>query len=226
MNRPIHVAVIDPATSHPELDTFNKLVLREAQDMRFTYHLPSLHGMQSLLLTEGKIDVVMILGSGASVNDRLEWQDEFKAWLDLKILKHSIPTLGICYGHQLIAKMFGGEVTFAHEDHRKYQEFRTIGCRSCRFLSDESLFILMSHREIVVRVPSGFEPYLSSSKFALEGLQHRTLPIWTISGHPEATSGFVANQQMDQVLPSETSFESGHRFISAFLKHAKGLLKV
>ncbi len=52
---------------------------------------------------------IVITGSHDSVNDRADWSERTATWL-LKTVKREIPTLGICFGRQLLADTLGGEV--------------------------------------------------------------------------------------------------------------------
>src|SRR5687767_4113928 len=93
------VAVIDPAVRVPELDCFNRMSRRTTA--RLTYRLPALFGLESLY-REDALAGVVILGSGASVNESHPWQDALRDWLRPR-LAAGTPVLGLCYGHQLLA---------------------------------------------------------------------------------------------------------------------------
>lgn len=52
---------------------------------------------------------IFVTGSPAMVTDRQAWSESTAEWLRGRIAA-GIPTLGICYGHQLIAHALGGTV--------------------------------------------------------------------------------------------------------------------
>ncbi len=54
---------------------------------------------------------IIITGSHSMVTDCLPWSLNLEKWLPLVIAK-DIPLLGICYGHQLLARVIGGNVGF------------------------------------------------------------------------------------------------------------------
>jgi len=54
---------------------------------------------------------IIITGSPAMVTDRLAWSEYTAQWLRAAIAA-SLPVLGICYGHQLLAHTLGGQVIY------------------------------------------------------------------------------------------------------------------
>ena len=56
------------------------------------------------------IEGVVVTGSPAMVTERPEWSEMSARWLARVIERDSLPVLGLCYGHQLMAHGLGGEV--------------------------------------------------------------------------------------------------------------------
>jgi len=54
---------------------------------------------------------VILTGSHSMVTENPTFADNMDIWLR-KLAKYDVPVLGICFGHQLIAKAFGGDVHF------------------------------------------------------------------------------------------------------------------
>jgi len=54
---------------------------------------------------------VIIMGSLSMVTEEASWMKRLAAEI-VQLAEHHIPTLGICFGHQLISYAFGGEVNF------------------------------------------------------------------------------------------------------------------
>ena len=52
---------------------------------------------------------VVVTGSPAMVSDREPWSENAVAWLR-QVLDADVPCLGICYGHQLLARAAGADV--------------------------------------------------------------------------------------------------------------------
>lgn len=204
-----HIVVIDPAVVKPELSAFNRIV--GGGRMPLTYHLPALFGTHSLKMETGGIAGIIIFGSKASVNENLEWQRELADWLR-PLWAESIPTLGICYGHQLIGYLHGAKVGHAFSDKKKRAGFREVLFGTNRLFENRpkgSLYY--SHEEAVLTVPEEMKPFASSAEVAVEGLEHKTRPIWSLQTHPET---MCVN---DGVRRHPNDLVFGHAIVDSFL---------
>lgn len=210
-----HLAVIDPALRIPELDCFNRMSQRSR--IPLTYHLPALFGTASLARGSDELAGIVILGSGASVNDDSAWERELEAWLVPRILR-GVPTLGLCFGHQFVVRALGGEVADVFPVKRA--GLREISLVADRLWGDPcSGPVLVSHRQAAVRLPDGLEVVGRSDEVGVEAVAHQTLPVWGFQSHPEATLAFAKNNHVPfEEPPSTLTF--GHRLVDAFLDFA------
>jgi GMP synthase-like glutamine amidotransferase len=210
-----HVAVIDPAMRIPELDCFNRM--SRSSPVPLTYHLTGLFGLDSLVRDEDGLVGLVILGSGASVNDDLPWQHALFDWLRPR-LQGGTPTLGLCYGHQAVAHLLGGRVDFLTADRVKRKGLRDVTLRSNPLWGEErTVSVLVSHREVVVDVPDVVDIVGRSAEVANEAIAHRTLPIWGFQAHPEATAAFARNNDVPFDGPPGR-LAGGHALVDAFLR--------
>ncbi|MDD5271459.1 MAG: glutamine amidotransferase [Methylovulum sp.] len=67
------------------------------------------------------LSAVIITGSHAMVTEQAAWMQEVEAWL-AQVLARSVPVLGICFGHQLLAHAMAGQVAY----HPHGQEIGTV----------------------------------------------------------------------------------------------------
>ena len=212
-NRP--VMVIDPALHTCELDCFNAIQANAPFGTRFAYFAPALFGPTDLLNVSQPPRGIIILGSGASVHDRSDWQSALQHWLK-PMLEMGVPTLGICYGHQLLAHLFGGEVILGFEGEKK-RGSRKITLHSDHRFANVRLTgtAIVSHRELVSN--SGKLSIIGSSdEVSTEVLEHPDLPIWGFQAHIEATPAFVRNNDIPLDAPSY-DYSFGQNLVSHFL---------
>ena len=105
------------------------------------------------------------------------------------ILNLNIPILGVCYGHQILAKKFGGKVKIS-----KTREFGYAKLKSDRkspitknFFKNKKNSVWMSHQDIVSKMPYGFRRVASTenSKFAI--ISNEKKNFYGVQFHPEVT---------------------------------------
>jgi GMP synthase-like glutamine amidotransferase len=210
------IVVIDPAVKIPETDCFNQIVAQSP--LQVTYHLPKFNGMDSLRNLPHPPAGILILGSASSVNDQEPWQVEMNTWLKPYLLQ-GIPTLGLCYGHQLIASLFGAKVGFHFPDQKKLSGFREVSFDADSLWSKTMVRgpLVVSHKETVKECPTGFKIIGRSPEVAIDGLKHTTLPLWSFQSHPEATPSFVQRQGI-LVPPDWSILNFGRGMIEGFLR--------
>lgn len=217
LNRP-HIMVIDPGLQIPEVECFNLIAMMAP--LPCTYHMPAMQGMQSLHAERlDAVKGIVVLGSASSVNDRFDWQVTLEAWLKPH-LDGGKPTLGICYGHQMLAHMYGGKVGYVHADQEKNIGFREImvdDLAGAGPWAKEKGLVAVSHAETVTEIPAAMRVFASSPLVPTDGLRHRELPIFSFQSHPEATVEFLRNHAITGE-PGKLSF--GHALVKKFLDFA------
>lgn len=188
-----HIVVVDPAVRSPEVDTYNHMC--GLAKLPLTYHMPALYGFHSFPSDESLIRGVVILGSAASVYDNLPWQRPLETWLR-PLCEKGLPVLGLCYGHQMIAHMFGGKVSYVHPDKRKLTGIRQVHINLPELKCSGQRSLVVTHNEMVTTLSADFTVTSSSAEIEVEGLKHSKLPIFGFQAHIEATVDFLRERGM------------------------------
>ena len=106
-----------------------------------------------------------------------------------KILTKKIPILGICYGLQLIAKLYGGKIRSS----KKKREFgRAIIFKKENSLLTKNFFsknrqVWMSHEDAVIKIPRNFKKIASTKDSKLTIIENAKNKIYGVQFHPEVT---------------------------------------
>ncbi len=117
--------------------------------------------------------------------------DEHIPSFNSDILSLDIPILGLCYGHHLMAKEYGGKVEKAAVGEFGFAQLqRTLDGKP---LSDSPLFagitlpaqVWMSHQDGVLALPPGFEVIASTKDCPYAALQNRAKKRYSLQCHVE-----------------------------------------
>jgi len=126
----------------------------------------------------------LILSGGPSTVTSTKFQSVPKI-----IFKKKIPILGICYGLQLIAKLFGGKI----KPSRKRREFgRAFLYKKKNSLLTKNFFnkkksVWMSHEDAVIKLPKNFKNVASTNNSKLTIIENSKDQIYGVQFHPEVT---------------------------------------
>jgi GMP synthase-like glutamine amidotransferase len=168
-------------------------------------------------------DGVVLMGSASSVHDSPHWLRPLRAWLR-PILDGSVrvPLLGICYGHQLIAHLAGGDVGWLQDDRARRHGVETSRLEGGRLLpGSHELRVMVSHREEVKRAPRRYRTCASRPGVAVDGLEHESLPIFSFQFHPEGREEFASHAEIPREEVDEVVLRDGRRLLGAFREYVK-----
>jgi GMP synthase (glutamine-hydrolysing) len=99
--------------------------------------------------------------------------------------KLSLPLLGVCYGHQMIAHVWGAKV--AKGASAEYGLGRiTVDDEDALFRGVPKAFrAWVSHFDEVKALPQGFVRLAHSETCAIEAMRHGKMPVFGVQFHPE-----------------------------------------
>src|SRR5690606_798601 len=122
---------------------------------------------------------------------------------DPKVLELGVPTLGICYGFQVMAQQLGGEV--ARTGSREYgstEVRRTDGAAGGALLAEQppAQVAWMSHGDAVVRAPDGFDVLASSDATPVAAFASDERRLYGVQWHPEVKHSAYGQQVLENFL--------------------------
>ena len=146
-----------------ELDTFCEILPYN----KFPHDDPSVIG-------------VILSGSPYSVYD----PEAFK--VDLSQIRGKYPVLGICYGAQYMAQLYGGKVEPAGSREYGRANLETFEAGNALFKGfDENSQVWMSHGDTITAIPEGFRCIASTNKVKFAAYQAEGEKLWGVQFHPE-----------------------------------------
>ncbi len=167
---------------------YTHLIARRIRDLRVYSEIVN---PESFEVNE---DIIGIIFSGGPQS--VSACDTFRINLDIQ--KNKIPILGICYGHQLLAKMIGGEI---ESGENKEYGFTNIICRTEAVLFhglEKEQKVWMSHGDYVCRLPKDFKITASSDSIKIAAYESEI--YFGFQFHPEVTHTKNGMQMLEKFI--------------------------
>ncbi|MBI4778390.1 glutamine-hydrolyzing carbamoyl-phosphate synthase small subunit [Candidatus Desantisbacteria bacterium] len=103
------------------------------------------------------------------------------------ITNHRLPIFGICLGHQILGLAFGGKTYKLKFGHRGgNQPVKDLSCGKIDITSQNHGFCVdinsLNQGEVEIT-------HINANDQTIEGMQHKSLPIFSVQYHPEASPG-------------------------------------
>lgn len=181
----------------------------------------------------GSVDGLVISGSAHCVHDYADWSVRAGAWI-AEVIALGTPTLGVCYGHQLIGDVLGGEVGLNPAG-------REMGVCPVQQHGDDPLFeglpeefpVIQTHVDAVNSLPDGAVMIASSPLTAIQAMAIAD-HVRTIQWHPEFDAEVIRHyitvrtEMIDsemgpgaakRMLNEVSEVSSGHIIVQNFMRH-------
>ncbi len=124
----------------------------------------------------------LITGSRHGVDEGHEWISQLEGFIR-ECITAERPILGVCFGHQVMAKAFGGQV-------RKFDEGWTLGRERYGFRWREDLWLIAWHREQVAFPPTAATVIARSDRCEYAALLYGHYGF-SLQPHPEFDASFA-----------------------------------
>lgn len=147
-------------------------------------------------------DGIILSGGPSSV------YEEESPSCDKRIFYLDIPVLGICYGGQLIAKEFGGNVMKA--DSREYgkAELNVLDTSGLFNGLEENISCWMSHTDYINELPKGFNVIAKTPSCPVAAMKNENKEIYSLQFHPEVNHTEKGKEIIENFLYKVCGLES------------------
>lgn len=157
---------------------YTQLIVRRVRELGCYSEMVSWKSARQAIC-ERKPDAVILSGGPRSV------LEDGAPNLDFSVLE-SIPTLGICYGHQLMANALGGQVLPCSDKEygRRHLSQISEGSLVSALSSDQ---VWMSHGDQVMSAPPGFRTTASTESCPIAAFENSATRAFGVQFHPEVS---------------------------------------
>ncbi len=173
-------------------------------------------------------DAYLITGSKYGVNDGFPWIAALEEFVRV-LHTTSKKVIGICFGHQLIAKALGGKVIKSPKGWGVgVLQNQIVQAKEWMHPAKSYFNLLASHQDQVVILPPGAQ-LLASSAFCPNNMMQIGRTMLSLQGHPEFTKAYAKDvmQSRKNILEKEVlaqglnslELEHEHTLIAQWLLH-------
>ncbi len=151
------------------------------------------------------VDALVLSGSERSVREEDDWMLAQEELLH-EAVQLGFPVLAICFGHQLLGKIFSVAVA---------TDVKRVGLYKITPVTRDPVFtgvgtsalVPEQHSDQLERVPGGFDLIATSDYCAVQAIRHRVAPVYGMQFHPCYGDGvFQADEEWEE-LGHEGPFE-------------------
>lgn len=190
-----------------KIKLFNDGVQKEADavEIEVEYFVPFRPGLF------GKIDEfthLVISGSEASAMVDMPWTEELTKLINVFVEKEK-KILGICYGHQFMAKSLSGKECVCKLPVPEYG-YTNVRIKNHKLFNDITEPVcLQLHHEAVRNLPEEFE-VIAENETCIQAYQYKGMDIYGLQFHPEFGPG-AAKYFLDKVKNYDPDFPNFYR---------------
>ena len=178
-----------PRPAIPEFGTYPDMFMRLLGADAYNWRIYDVDGGKLPAAPEA-CDAYIVTGSSAGVYDSDPWIGELLTFL--RAAKGRAKLVGVCFGHQVMAQAFGGQVVKAPEGWGIGAHDYQVVLREPWMDEAPTIRLPASHQDQVVGLPPGAEVVLASAFTPMAGLAWRDQPAISIQPHPEFDPAYAA----------------------------------
>jgi len=156
---------------------YTQLIARRLRELNVYCEI---HPYNKIPAIDKNIKGVILSGSPHSVREEKPLRP------DLSAIKGKIPLLGVCYGAQLLAHFYGGEV--GKSEHREYGRANLVSADNSSPLLNsisQNSQVWMSHADTILKVPGEFKIIASTKDVKVAAFKIDNETTYGIQFHPE-----------------------------------------